>query len=156
MGSLLVQGYRNHTFNICLQHNNEIVAAGLFVENSNQIEMVRYATSKHVVGGFSKILTAYRKYHDKKLVTFADLRWSQGNLYESFFDEKIIIPPDYAYVIKDRRFHKFNFRHKQLSKMEGYDPLLSEEDNTKKMRIYKIYDCGKMKYILCQKRKIQG
>lgn len=136
-----------------ITYNDNLIGCMIFKKSKDStIILDRYATSHTVVGGFSKCL----KYASSILKTdgideiesFADLRWSVGNLYiKNEFTEKYILSPDYSYIRNDSLFHKFNFRHTRLRKMKQYDSTLSESENMKKMNIHKIYDCGKIKYV---------
>lgn len=144
-----IQGFGGGFLHLGLSHNGSIVAVMSIRKSSgDEVILNRYATSKRVVGGFTKLLSYFRRQHPNiKIITFADLRWSQGDMYaEAGFSAEKILPPDYSYVIADKRFHKFNFRHKQLSGMKKYDPHLSERENTQAMGIRRIYDCGKIRY----------
>lgn len=146
-----IQGYVNASKHVALYHAEAIVAIASLKITTKSIEIVRYCTSKTVVGGFSKIMKYIERLAVgigvKSIITFADLRWSRGELYENNGFEKVAtIPPDYRYVIGDKTFHKFNFRHKKLKQMPKYDAALSERLNTKNMNIHRIYDCGKIKY----------
>jgi len=102
------------------------------------------------VGGFSKLLSQFmRSVEIQQLITFADLRWSQGHLYEiNGFILDRVLPIDYQYVDGEMRIHKFNFRHKYLpTKLLNYDPTISETANTAQNGFYQIYDCGKLRYV---------
>ena len=49
--------------------------------------------------------------------------------------------------VHGRRKHKFGFRRKRLQKLlSNFDPTKSELQNTEQNGIYRIYDCGKIKY----------
>lgn len=79
------------------------------------------------------------------------MRWDTGDVYiKNGFDYDKFIDYDYYYIRNSYLWHKFNFRHKQLSKLKGYDSNLSEVQNTEKMNIHKIYDCGKIRFVLNQ------
>jgi DNA-directed RNA polymerase subunit RPC12/RpoP len=130
---------------------DQLVALTEFVNNPKGFLLNRYATSCRVVGGFSKLLSYFKQNHDWNLIyTFADRRWSNGNLYErTGFERSSIIPPDYYYVKNGQRYHKFSFRHKNLAiKLVNYDPTLSERDNCKANGLSRIWDCGKIYYTL--------
>ncbi len=149
-----IQGNGPGSINIGLQYNNELVACVSFIKQKNGIFILnRYATRINVVGGFSKLLSHFKKtYNWKQIISFADLRWSQGNVYKinGFVLDKIL-PPDYEYVDLTNviRIHKFNFRHKHLPKrLSQYDPNLSETENTKRNQIYKIYNCGLQRWVM--------
>lgn len=129
----------------------EIIAAMAFIKNKNGVYILnRYATSCVVPGGFTKLLTHFERNHKwDELVTFADRRWSEGSLYEQcgFVKDKQL-PPDYTYVVNGKRIHKFNFRHKSLkTKLSNYDNTLSERINCFNHGLYRVWDCGKIRYV---------
>ena len=145
-----IQGFINSKTNIGLMFNEELVAIMCFIESSQGIwDLRRFASSKMIVGGFSKILSYFKEnYSWTKIISFADLRMSDGNLYEKngFILDKTI-RQDYEYVYNGKRIHKFNFRHKRLAKiLENYDPNLSEYQNCLNNGIYRIWDVGKIRY----------
>ena len=137
---------------IGLRHNGSLVAVGLFIIRGEVAVLNRYATSVHVPGGLSKIITAFKKTWPNitKLESFADLRWSEGNLYQATgWKHEYTIPPDYYWVKGLRREHKFGFRHKHLpTKLAVYDPNLTEVENCVANGWLQIYDCGKQKWTL--------
>ena len=150
-----IQGDGPGSINIGLEYNNELVACMTFIKQQNNVFILnRYATNKQVVGGFSKLLSYFKKnYQWNQVISFADLRWSTGNMYEvNGFQLEKILPVDYYYVdMKNlKRIHKFNFRHKNLPNIlgEGYDPNLSETQNTHNNGWYRIYNCGLLRYVL--------
>lgn len=147
-----IQGFGNGRYYIGAYHGTDIVAVmALKHIDKNNILLTRYATSARYVGGFTKMLkfseSILKDAGYLKVITFADRRWSDGAVYTaSGFERVALLSEDYYYIVKGRRVHKFNFRHKQLSTMQGYDRTLSESENTKNMKIYRIWDCGKIKY----------
>lgn len=140
------------------------VTYGLFVENipvammsfekykQNQVYLTRYATSITVVGGASKLLNCYIKNHPTitEIISFSDLRWTDGHMYEKLGFKPIqILNPDYQYIIKGVRHHKFGFRKKNLEKLFGHFldvNNLTEQQIMSKMDIPRIWDCGKIKW----------
>lgn len=146
-----IQGYVHASKHYGLFYDGELVALMSVKYSNNIAEIVRYATSKHVIAGFTKLLVKLeddcKNINVNKIVTFADLRWSEGDLYlKSGFTPSKQIKSDYKYVYGNKTYHKSNFRHKNLRKLPNYDENLSEAENTKNMKIYRIYDCGKVKY----------
>ena len=123
-----------------------------FIKKSEGVyELNRFASSCNVVGGFSKLLSHFKKnYEWKSIYSFADRRWSEGNVYlKNGFTLEETQRPDYKYIIGDERKHKFNFRHNSLKKiLEVYDPEKSEFENTYANGIYRIYDCGLLKFVI--------
>lgn len=141
------------SINYALHDNNHnIVAVIGFIKLANESYVLnRYATSCNVVGGFTKLLSHFKIHNKwKNIVTFADLRWSEGALYiDTGFNIDKILPPDYSYIINTRRIHKFNFRHKQMAKkLKDYDSQLTEQENMLNHKINKIWDCGKIRFIM--------
>lgn len=145
-----IQGKCMSSIALGLHDDNELVAVMAFrIRSKNTYELARFATSKHVIGGFSKLLKYFQKNYDwNSIITFADRRYSDGGLYvKCGFGHVDTIPPDYSYIIGNRRFHKFGFRHSSLSnKLDNYDPSKSEHKNMFDNGFYRIYDSGKMKF----------
>ena len=147
-----IQGSKAGTICYGLLHGQELISVCVFklYANTDTWYLERYASSKMVVGGFSKILNYFIKNNEwTRITTFADLRWSQGDLYmKTGFQLEEVTPPDYEYVISNKRFHKFNFRHSRLAKLlPSYDPLISETANMENAGYHRIYNCGLMKFI---------
>lgn len=148
-----LQGYFHATVNFILKHNGVIVAAMSFLKRSEtEYELSRYATSCRVVGGFGKLLKRARIHLRElgvtKLVSFANKRYSTGNLYfkTGWKHEKDLLP-DYTYLYQDKRWNKRRFRRKYLPNLlSNFDPSLSEVENTRINGIYQIFDCGLMKF----------
>lgn len=146
-----LQGNCNSSLSYGLALEGELVALISFTRTPKHYILDRYASSTRVVGGFSRLLAHFKKEHaPSKIVTFADLRWSNGDLYEKtgFVLDKMLAP-DYKYVINGVRHHKFGFRHKSLErKLASYDPSKTERENMLVAKIPRIWDCGKKRYIL--------
>lgn len=147
-----IQGNGPSSINLGLYKDGQLLACMGFIKNVNDSYVLnRYATSCSVVGGFSKLLKIFvNQYHPNNIITFADRRWSNGLLYyKNGFTLDKIIPADYEYVDGELRIHKFNFRHNRLrTKLQHYDPSKTEIENTENAGIHRIYDCGKMRFIL--------
>jgi predicted DsbA family dithiol-disulfide isomerase len=147
-----IQGDGPSSINYGLLYDNEIVGAIGFIKKFNNVFVLnRFATSNRIPGGFSKLLFYFQKNNNwSKIITFADLRWSVGSLYEKtgFVLEKTL-PPDYSYIVEHKPQHKFAFRRKYLkNKLQKFDPNLSEWENCKANNIDRIWDCGKKRYVL--------
>lgn len=146
-----IQGSGPGSLTYGLLSDNKIVAAMTFIRKSNNCWILnRYATSCSVIGGFTKLLKHFERNNEwREILSFADLRWSVGNVYEACgFDLDGKVPPDYAYVIGSERIHKFNFRHSRLKVRMGdeYNPNESESQNAARAGLYKIYNCGLLRY----------
>lgn len=150
--SFHIQGSDKSSISYGLLYNNDLVACMSFTKSKdNSYILSRYASSCSVVGGFSKLLVHFMKNNNfNEIISFADLRWSEGNVYEkNGWSLDKILQPDYSYIKGTKRYHKFNFRHKHLKKMlNNYDPNLSESENCINNYIYKIWNCGLKRYII--------
>ena len=117
-------------------------------------ELTRFSSTASVVGGASKLLKHFvSNYNFKELVSFSWSHLFNGNMYQTLgFELDKEYGPDYTYVDKRefKRIHKCRFQHKHLAKMfgENYDPNLTEEENTWNNSWYRIYDCGKKRWVL--------
>jgi len=127
--------------------------------NENSYELSRFATKRkyNVVGGFSKLLSYFKKnYEFSSITTYADLRYSsfEGNLYEvNGFKLSHQSKPNYWYFKYNNslmKFHRYNFRKNNLKKLfpENYDDNLSEHEIMLKSKYLRIYDCGCLVYKL--------
>jgi len=146
-----IQGDGPSSINIGLHYNNSLVACMSFINHKdNNYTLSRYATSNHIVGGFSKLLKYFKSNYDwYSIISFADLRWSDGNLYEKTgWKMDKTLKPDYFYLYNHKRNHKFNFRRKHLKNILGekFDSTKSEYENCLDNEIYRIWDCGKIRY----------
>jgi hypothetical protein len=133
--------------------NNQLVACMAFIKAPDGLFYLnRYATSHNVPGGFSKLLKHFKTNHEfNQIVSFADLRWSEGDTYfNNGFTLDKILAPDYAYSMDGHsRIHKFNFRHKNLPNLlHNYDPNLSERENCDNNGLLRLWDCGKMRFLI--------
>jgi len=148
-----IQGDGPSSINIGLEYENEIIAIMGFIKQKNGVFYLnRYATSHRVPGGFSKLLSHFmHNYEWTKIISFADKRWSMGNLYHvSGWNLVKTLPPDYYYSPDGHtRFHKFNYRRNRLPDLlKNFDKTLSERINCDNDGILRIWDCGKLKFEL--------
>jgi hypothetical protein len=140
------------TIGLLIKKTNELVAVmTLMSQKNNTYVLNRYATSHLVVGGFSKLLKYFTTtYEWNEIVTFADRRWSEGELYtKNKFNFDSLLPPDYSYIKGIKRYHKFGYRRKfLLNKLKCFNPELSEKENCDNNGILRIWDCGKLRYVM--------
>lgn len=122
-------------------------------KESRTVELVRFATSATVRGGFSRLLRKFLKDNPDvaKVVSFSDNCVSNGNLYSrNGFLRDGDIPPDYYYVYHGRRCHKSNFRRSRFKKDSDlvFREDLSESQMAELNGIEKVFDCGKVRWVL--------
>lgn len=154
-----IQGSANCKYRYGLYQNNELVAVmGFSVGKRNlkegQVDLVRFCTKEQVVGGFSKLLKAFLKdYGTCEVVSYSDLRVSNGNLYDANgFEFVKQVKPSYYYVDTRRaefRYRKEKFQKKQMEKLfENFDWDFTERENAERNGLYQIFDVGLAKYSL--------
>lgn len=158
-----IQGAIPGTWNVALRDGaGEVVAVIVSRRLSpSTAEISRYATSKGVVGGFSKALAALENVlptEVSSLVTFADREISDGKLYhDNGFVVDAVIPPDYKYLVPSKcvREHKFNFRKPRFKS----DPSLQYVDGMTERELadlnglYRCYDSGKLRFVKAVARR---
>ena len=156
-----LQGNTNGSIRYGLYYNNNLVSIMMFnkprlgIGNNSELnvyELTRFCNKINysVMGSASKLLNHFIKIHKpSKIISYADRRWSSGNLYETLnFKNKHINNPNYWYIVSYKRKHRFGFR-KHILKKEGYDTINKTEHQIMLDRkIYRIYDCGTICYEL--------
>lgn len=115
-------------------------------------ELVRFATSEIVRGGFSRLFKAALSASGaSRVVTFADRAVSDGGLYRATgFKEDGVIPADYMYVVRGRREHKFNYRKARFESDPNlkYEEGLTERQLAELNKLPRIWDAGKVRWVL--------
>jgi very-short-patch-repair endonuclease len=158
-----LQGKCPSRYKIGLTYNGELVSlatVGISRFNKNyKFELLRYCNkiNHSVVGGLSKILSYLKKYHSvDSLISYADRRWSNkihANLYsQAGFKYLRESNPNYKYfniLANDAILYSRNQfqKHMLKSKLENFDPTISEQENMLNHGYFKIWDCGNLVYI---------
>lgn len=152
-----IQGDSRSTYNFGLYLHNELLAVMTFgtprFTKTAQWELIRFCCKQGitVVGGFSKLLKAFREQHAGAVITYADRTYSNGNVYEkNGFQLVGINAPSYFYVNlnSETRALRTTFTKKTLTKELEIDDDVSESDITTYLNLPKIWDCGTLTYIL--------
>ena len=116
---------------------------------NNTYELLRFCNklNTNVIGGASKLLKHFiDDIKPNEIITYADKRWSIGNLYETLgFVHTHDSRPNYFYTFGQKRENRFKYRKGQLIK-QGFDKEKSEHEIMLERGIYRIYDCGTMVY----------
>lgn len=114
------------------------------------LDLTRFCSDGATYAGlFSKMMKFVSKIHIEKIVTFADLRYSDGGLYECCgFTREALIPPDYRYVKRSQTFHKSLFTKKRIEERFGVDMSgKTERQAMTELGYSRIYDCGKIRFV---------
>lgn len=121
-------------------------------DKSYEWELSRFCNKKYtsVVGGASKLLNHFIKNNNpKSLVTYANRRYSNGNLYEKLKFKKIQhTSPNYFYLKSGEVLLSRNSFQKHLlkQKLNNYDDSKTEFENMFNNGFRIIFDCGNIKY----------
>lgn len=153
-----LQGASNSSIAYGLYYNDELKAIMTFCKSrfnkKYQYELLRFCTLKNtqIVGGASKIIAAFEKdYKPTSLISYANMRWSNGKLYESIgFTYSHTTKPNYFYVNKSgtKIFSRNKCQKHRLSKwLENFDPNHSETTNMFNNNYKRVWDAGNLVYV---------
>jgi len=104
------------------------------------------------VGGVSKLMKHFiRTENPKSIITFADLRFGEGKVYEhSSFSRLKDSNPNYWYTYRysTELFSRVKFqKHKLPDLLEDFDLSRTEYENMRMNNWDRIWDCGNAKYV---------
>lgn len=155
-----IQGADRASIKLGLFYDDKLVSVMTFCKprislgqnnsSSYDYELSRFASdiNLRVIGGFGKLFNYFKNnYEWNNLLTYADKRWSKGNVYikngwKHIHDSK----PSYWYTNGRERFHRYGFRKQELKNKfpDIYDKDLTEFEIMSKTQYCKIWDCGNM------------
>ena len=156
-----IQGYTPSTIHYGAYYYKQLIAviSCKKINNLNNNWMLtRFASDYNYVccGICGKLFKHFIREHNPNTIkSFADRRWTideENNLYIQLgFKFGGYTRPDYKYFINGsiKRHHKNNFRKKDLLKKfpNDLDEHMTENEITKKLGYFKVYDCGLIRYI---------
>ena len=154
-----LQGYVYAKYNYGLYYKEELISLLTFnsprYSKDYDYELLRFVNKKgcNVIGGFSKLLKAFRNEHSGSILTYSDRRLFSGNVYRNNgFSELIPTNPDYWYVsFKEYkgRESRLGFQKNKLLKRFGEClSNLTEKEIANSNGYYQIYGCGNWKFEL--------
>ena len=151
-----LQGRYNATVCLGLFYKTHLVAVMTFAKprfNKNyDWELLRYATvaNFNIVGGASKLLAYFRKNYPGSIISYADRRWSNGNLYRKLgFEELPPSTPSYFYTKGSEVISRFGAqKHKLRKLLKNFDETKTEKENMLANGYNRIYDCGNRVFVL--------
>lgn len=115
-----------------------------------EYEMYRFCNKVDtvVIGAASKLLTTFILDSDPtQIISYADRRWSTGNLYLTLGFEKVKkTNPNFWYVENNRRVHRFKYTKKNLTKKLGCEG--KKDDQILQLDLGIIFDSGNIKFSL--------
>ena len=154
-----IQGNSISKINLGAYYEEKLVAVMTFYSPKygkypdNTYELTRFATNINykLPGIASKLLNHFKQNFVHNIIfSYADLRWSDGNLYEKLgFKFSHDCKPNYFYIVANERKHRFGYRKNILKdRLSTYDENLTEYVNMINNGIDCVYDCGSKKYIM--------
>lgn len=155
-----IQGRCNAQWHFGLRQGDELVAVMSVrrTRDAGTLEICRYATSKQVVGGFSRLLAHAEdglKMTGEQLskwVSFSANDVSDGGMYAACGFEVIReVPPEYMYAGRFtdmKRVSKRSFQRKRFRDDPKllWDESWTETEAAKRNGLWRCYDSGKLKW----------
>lgn len=153
-----LQGAVNASIKLGLYFEDELVSLMTFGKSrytkTAEYELIRFCSLRNttVQGGASKLLKYFEKtYNPKSIVSYANRRWSNGNLYNQLgFELSHVSSPNYFYFkLNENILHsRVKFQKHKLSKvLEVFDPEKTETENMYENSYRKIYDSGNLVFV---------
>jgi len=152
-----IQGSDNSVIKLGAFYNNKLVSVMTFSRGSiakgskseeGVWELSRFCSdyNYHIPGIASKMFMYFKKnYPWKKIFTFADRRWSDGNVYEKLgmkLTDKT--KPNYWYTKNFiERIHRFSLRKRPEEPKDIPEWVLRQKEGYSR-----IWDCGNLKYMI--------
>lgn len=143
-------------------YQNELIAVMTFSQprvfygkakyKANTWELSRFATNTNfkITGIANRLLKKFKQDNTwSQVISYADRRWSDGDLYFKLnFKLNHINPPGYYYIIDGTRKHRWNYRKDVLKTWDNYADNKTEFQITSEKGIGRVWDCGTMLFIL--------
>ena len=157
-----LQQYVNSSVKIGLFYNDELLSVVTFGKLRNfmkskgkegEYELYRFCTKRgyQIIGGFQKMLNYFLKTYDpKKIITYASLDISTGDIYKNAGFKYVKTTSVGYYWVNESaenqsqfhcRKHRFNFKKSDLVKM-GFDINKSETEIMYENHYFKCFDSG--------------
>lgn len=152
-----IQGAGTGSLRLGLRDKDGALAAVLVARfEGRSVNIVRYATSCIVPGGFGKLLAALENQARQRpgverIKTFSDNLISDGSLYENLgFIHDGDVRPDYAYARgRGAREHKFGYRLERFRRDSSliWQPDMTERELADLNGLHRIWDAGKRRWV---------
>ena len=157
-----INGYVASSINIGLYSNEECIAVMSFAKSrfdrkyEYEITRMSFKMGVNVVGGASKLFKYFiNTYDPESVMTYADLRFGEGKVYESIgmkFSTRTV--PNYYYFNHNTlQLHsRMVYTKKQVLKLFPHeDSNSTEQEIMMRNGMLILYDCGNNKYVYTKK-----
>lgn len=130
-------------------------ALGQKSDSKYDYELSRFASNidYRVIGAFGKLWKYFENHYEfNSIITYADRRWSIGNVYETNgFELDHVSKPNYWYFkesIANQREYRYKYRKSKLKELfpKTYREGLSEYEIMQMNGYTRIWDCGNLVY----------
>jgi len=146
-----LQGKTNGFKHIALIFNNEIISSLSMGKrklgknkSTDTFEILRFCNKSGIncMGSFSRLFKYVIDNYPGKYISYADLCWGEGNVYEhAGFKLREYSKPNYWYFLENKRYHRYAFNKQRLIKL-GYNKTKTEFQIMNEIKALRIYDCG--------------
>jgi hypothetical protein len=150
-----LQGSAASSIRLGLRYDGKLLALMTFgrprYRRDHQWELIRccVAGGWAVVGGASRLLAAFRSAHTGNIISYADRRWSKGDIYDALgFTLLGTSDPSYFYFKGDLRVNRQTFQKAKLKELPSYQADKTEGQIMAEEGWNRIYDCGTLVYSL--------
>jgi len=143
-----LQGDTGATFCYGLYFGEELVMAASFKKTRFQqrdcYELIRLATelNTNVIGGASKLIKIARHNHGP-LISYADRRWSTGNVYSNW-NHTHNTSPGYFWCKGKVRVPRYRAMRSRLKSLPNYSDNKSQREIMEEAGWWRVFDCGHM------------
>jgi hypothetical protein len=148
-----LQGYRPSSVCFGIYHQNQLLSLISMGKPRFNVrydyEIIRYCSKPdfRIVGGFSKLLNHFIRNYSRNIITYADLRYSFGDVYQRCgFKEVRKTEPNYFYFNNNNyknTIPRYKAQKQRLPRLlNNYDDNLTESENMFKNGYRRVWDCG--------------
>lgn len=114
-------------------------------------ELLRFASNgKNYPGLASRLFRTFvKEYKPKEIISYADRRWSDGNLYKQLgFELESITGVNYWHTKgAAQRHYRFNFRKDRIKHLVENGNTKTEIEIMRELGYSRIWDCGSLKFL---------
>lgn len=147
-----LQGSCISAYNYGLEYNGELVMLMTIgksrFDKKYDYELLRMCSKidTSVIGGAMKLLSHVKKHHSGRMISYANRRWSSGNVYSKMgFNLVKKTSPGYYYTDNINVYSRQKFqKHKLEHILPTFDETLTEKDNMFNNGYRRIWDCGNL------------